>query len=307
MPDLKLDYGKKFYTFRNCENNMCIAENPLSKRKLEEYMEKSEQIAKEISEIGGTVTGSVVGAAIGTVIAGPLGAAGGAIAGGIIEKVFRWAGEEISERLLSKRENMRVKTVLDQAQEKIEKNFSDNKMLRDDKFFNEGIDDRSTAEEILEGTLLVAQKEYEEKKLIYLANLYANIAFDKTINCQMADRLLKIVSELTYRQLMILKVIGFFQTNPIAPARRTTAFNKISGLNNVSLASDIFDLYQRSVLFSNNAILDAAGINPSVLSIGGYGALLYNLMELANIPNDELTFEIITFLVDVKNVTPINI
>lgn len=261
-------------------------------------MKKREQITKQITEIGGTVTGSVVGAAIGTVIAGPLGAAGGAFAGGIIEKVFLWAGEEISERFLSKRENIRVKTVLEQAQEKIEKNFSDNKTLRDDDFFNEGIDDRSTAEEILEGMLLIAQKEYEEKKLIYLANLYANIAFDKTINGHMADRLLKIASEITYRQLVILKVIGFFQTNSKAPTRRTTSFNEISGLNNVSLASDIFDLYQRSVLLSNKAILDADGINPSAISVGGYGAHLYNLMELFNIPDDELSSETIAFLTE---------
>ena len=52
--------------------------------------------------------------------------------------------------------------------------------------------------------MLVAQKEYEERKLQYIANLYANIAFDDSISCEMADKLLKISSELTYRQLIIL-------------------------------------------------------------------------------------------------------
>ena len=45
-----------------------------------------------------------------------------------------------------------------------------NKKLRNDNFFK-NIDEYSSAEEILEGTLLVAQKEYEERKLQYIANL----------------------------------------------------------------------------------------------------------------------------------------
>lgn len=143
--------------------------------------------------------------------------------------------------------------------------------------------------------MLVAQKEYEERKIKYIANLYANIAFDENISREIADRLIKISSELTYRQLMILCAVGFVQISGV-PSKQDT-YGEVSGLNNVSIASDIFDLYRKSLIFSSNAILDAAGINPSTLSLGGYGALLYNLMELPRIPlTDKDCIDILIFL-----------
>lgn len=239
-------------------------------------MKKEERI-NTISEVSGSAAGAAVGAVIGSVVAGPVGAIGGAVTGNIIERIFSWAGNEISNRLLSKQEEKRITNVMDLAKKKIENNFADNKKLRDDDFF-EQVNDRSTAEEILEGTLLVAQKEYEERKLPYIANLYANIAFDKNISREMADTLIKISSDLTYRQLMILSAVGFSQITGIKG--KEEKYTEVRGLNNVSIASEIFDLYRKSLIFSSELILDAGGINPSKLILGGYGALIYNLMEL---------------------------
>jgi hypothetical protein len=42
-------------------------------------------------------------------------------------------------------------------------------------------DDRGVAREILEGVLLAAQKERQEKKVTLYGNLYANIAFDPVL------------------------------------------------------------------------------------------------------------------------------
>lgn len=112
------------------------------------------------------------------------------------------------------------------AKEKIKSNFEENKILRHDDFFSE-LDNRTSAEEILEGTLLVAQKEYEERKIKYIANLYANIAFDENISREIADRLIKISSELTYRQLMILCAVGFIQISGV-PSKQDT-YGEVSG------------------------------------------------------------------------------
>lgn len=243
-------------------------------------MENKEQI-NTISEISGSAVGAMVGSGIGNAVAGPLGAIAGSVAGNVIEKVFAWAGNEISMRLLSRQEEKRIVNVMDLAKKKIESNLAKDKKLRDDDFFDQ-ISDRSTAEEILEGTLLVAQKEYEERKLQYIANLYANIAFDEDISREIADRLIKVSSELTYRQLMIMSAVGFSQITGIKGKKE--AYKEVQGLNNVSIASETFDLYRKSLIFSSEAILDAGGINPSKLILGGYGALLYNLMELPRIP-----------------------
>lgn len=260
-------------------------------------MSKKEQI-NTISEMSGSAAGAAVGAGIGSAVAGPVGAIGGAVAGNIVEKIFSWAGSEISNRLLSRQEEKRITSVMDLAKKKIEKNFKDNKKLRDDDFFNE-VNDRSTAEEILEGTLIVTQKEYEERKLPYIANLYANIAFDKSISREMADTLIKVSSNLTYRQLMILSAVEFSQITGIEGKKES--YKEVRGLNNVSVASEIFDLYRKSLIFSSEVILDAGGINPSKLVLGGYGTLIYNLMELPKFPlPDQCMIDAMKFLGIVK-------
>lgn len=237
---------------------------------------KKEKIIDTATDVGSSAAGAATGAGIGVLVAGPVGAIGGAIAGTAIEKVIQVIGTEIKERCLSKSENRKIGTVYEKAKEKINDALKSGKKLREDDFFDASIDGRSSSEEILEGTLFAAQRESEEKKLPYLANLYANINFDKTIDRAMANQLIKVAEDLTYRQLVILYIIGAYQTHTIwAPERRKTAFRGISSYQNISIASEIFDLYRKSLLFSKDAMLDAAGINPSILEISGIGALLY--------------------------------
>lgn len=256
-------------------------------------MEDKKEILEEFAE---EAISEGVGAVIGELVAGPVGAVGGAVLGNATGKVFKKIAGEIRERYLSKNENKRINSVISGAEEKIKNNLKSGKELRTDNFFAENYSKRSTAEEILEGILLVAQREYEERKLPYLSNLYANIAFDKAVNRSMANQLLKISSDITFRQIIIIRIIGLFQTSGVADTRIKQAYKNLSGYNVISVASEIYDLYQRSIVFSEEAILDAIGINPSKLTLGGYGAMLYNLMELHAMPLDENAIDIIKFL-----------
>ena len=261
--------------------------------------EEKNTIVDSLTDIGGSVAGALAGAGIGAVIAGPVGIAGGAIAGTAIEKIFQRIGKEIQEKVLSKAESRKVGTVYSCAREKIESNLNSGKTLRSDDFFLKKINDRSSSEEILEGTIFAAQREHEEKKLPYLANLYANINFDSTINRQMANQLIKVASDITYRQLVILYIIGAYQSHPqLVPKRRDTMFNGIRGYEKISIASEIYDLYRRSLVFSKNVILDTSGFTPSLLEISGNGALIYNLMELSTMHFDKIADEIVDFLSD---------
>ena len=250
------------------------------------------------TKYGGTAIGATVGAGVGSVVAGPLGTAGGALAGAVIENIIQWAGNEIKERCLSRSEARKVGSVYEKAKEKIEEKLSAGEKLRTDGFIEGEVDGRSPSEEILEGTLFAAQRENEEKKLPYLANLYANINFDATVDRNMANQLIRIASDLTYRQLAIMRVIGAYQTGNLqgGPQLRNTPYKVINGYDNVSIASEVYDLYRRSLVFSQSVIFDAAGINPSKLQISGIGALLYNLMDLPHMPYDDLTERIIKFL-----------
>ena len=259
---------------------------------------KSEKIVDYVTEYSGNVIGTLAGAGIGAAVAGPPGVIGGALAGKTIEKLFEVIGNEIREKCLSK--NERIGEVCLLAQKKIQDNLEKGHLLRDDSFY-EGTDvDRSSAEEILEGTIFAAQRENEEKKLLYLANLYANINFDKIISRSMANQLIKIASDITYRQVIIMAIIGKYQLGIVSePKLRTTDFAGLKGYENVSIAAEIYDLYRRNLIFSKNAIIDSVGFTPSLLTVGGIGALLYNLMELSSVSlDDEIAKSIITMLSD---------
>lgn len=266
---------------------------------------KKEAIIDAVTDFAGPAIGATAGFGIGLVFAGPAGAAVGSLAGTAIEKAIEWAGNEIKERRLSTAENRKIGSVASAAVLKIDQNLKAGMTFRKDDFFEEKIGDRSSAEEILEGTLLAAQRENEEKKLPYLANLYANINFTEAVNRPMANQLLKFASDITYRQLVILSVIGKCNYGMVELSLRTKPFRGFSDYHDMSIAADIFDLYRRSLLISSSAILDAASFTPSLLVIQGMGELLFRYMELDALSSDDISDSVITFLVnDSEQETP---
>lgn len=150
-------------------------------RKNQQNKKSETAIVDAVVDLGGSVGGALAGAAIGTAVAGPVGTALGAVTGTAIEGAFRTLGKEIKERVFSKKEDQRIGAVFSLAAQKIRDNISSGKSLREDAFFSYN-DGTSPADEILEATIIAAQREYEEKKLPYMANLYANIAFDQSIS-----------------------------------------------------------------------------------------------------------------------------
>jgi hypothetical protein len=66
----------------------------------------------------------------------------------------------------------------------------------------------SDAEELLEGVLLHAGNAYEERKVPYLGNIFASVAFRSDISPQYAHFLADLAERLTYRQLV---AIAFFR------------------------------------------------------------------------------------------------
>ena len=77
---------------------------------------------------------------------------------------------------------------------------------RTDAFFD-GVP-MSTSEELLEGVLIQAADAYEERKIPFIARLYASILFDEEISAQYAHFLLRVAERLTYRQLALLALLA---------------------------------------------------------------------------------------------------
>jgi len=258
--------------------------------------EKKEKAIDTVAELGGSAAGAAVGAAIGTAVAGPLGAVGGALAGTVLEKSFQLVGTEIKKRMFSPREEQRIGAVYTYANQKINSNLVSGRMIRTDSFFEAIGEERTTNEEILEGVLLAAQKEYEEKKLKYLGNLYANLPFNEDVDSRMANMLIKIASELTYRQYVVLYVVHMFQNPAYDTVVKKEPYESLSGFKTMTIATEVFDLYRRTLIHSSEALLDAAAINPSKLNLVGYGSLMFELMELDEIKGDPICAEIVEFM-----------
>lgn len=265
-------------------------------------------IIDNISEYAGSTAGAVAGGLIGAAIGGPGGAAAGSVAATAIEHMFQNMGSEIKKRTLAPLEEQRVGTVYAKAKELIEEKIAQGKAPRNDNFFDKDSSSRPASEELLEGTLLAAQREHEEKKTVYLARLYANILFSPEISRPTANHLIKLAEQLTYRQIAILNNIAAMQfartlNPPINPLKKS-AYESVSGTENVAIAAEIFELYRMSILGSSQVILDAGGINPSTLTVVGYGAHLYNLMDLGSMEPDpeliEIQASIMLFLIGAK-------
>lgn len=265
-------------------------------------------IIDNAAEYTGNATGAVVGGIVGGIIGGAEGAVAGSLASTTIEHLFRKMSSELKNRTLAPLEEQRVGSAYAKAKDIIKKRIAQGDTPRNDNFFNATSKNRSASEELLEGTLLAAQREHEEKKTVYLARLYANILFTPEISKSMANHLIKLAEQLTYRQIVILNNIAMMQyaraMNPSINLLKKEAYESVSGSENVAIASEIFEMYRMSLLGSPNAILDSAGINPSTLTVIGYGAHLFNLMDLDSLEPDpeliEIQAQIMMFLTDAQ-------
>jgi hypothetical protein len=239
---------------------------------------------------------STTGVVVGTAIAGPVGGiAGGITAAGIEVMIRKFVSkhlpkEEDIHRNLSINEEQRLKKVLSQFNTKMIQNLSvgSGKTLRQDDFFSSSINERSAAEEIFEGVLYAAEREYEEKKVKYEGNLSANIVFDSRIDRASANFLLGLAQRLSYRQLCILALLTQHERFHL----RDTSYRMIERFNDMGLLAilqDIFDMYSESLLFvDGEALVSAFDIIPAQMRAVGTIGELYSLMSLEEIGQPDI-------------------
>ena len=170
--------------------------------------ERVRRLLNSGAEFLGGSAGGAASVAIGFLVAGPAGAALGGAASVAISMALRRVGADVTDRLLSPREQSRIGFVLAVATEKIHSRIEQGETLRADGFFEPKHGARSDAEEVAESVLLKSQREPEEKKLPYMANLLTHIAFDSTTSVHIAHQLIRSAEQLTYRQLCILGLVS---------------------------------------------------------------------------------------------------
>lgn len=240
---------------------------------------------KQLIEDGANISGAAAGAAIG-LIGGPVGVVVGAASGSVIASVLSRVGSEIQKRVTGPREHIRIGAVTGYAGAAIARRLNAGEQLRSDDFFDNSDNSPNKAEEILEGILLKARDSYQEKKLFYLGELYASIAFDHTISVDYANMLIAIAGELTYNQYVLL-AIGY--DNP-SPRLKQEAYNSAGGATltlsktTVNMLTELFRLSQSDLVSDGSVWLGATYITPSAYKTDGAGNALVQMMKLDQIP-----------------------
>lgn len=151
----------------------------------------------------GSVAGGVAGAAVGQASDPATGAAVGAMLG----RVLQSTGGMLVRRHLEERQEFRVGDALQVAGQRIQERLGAGATPRED-WFDEVPGGRSDAKELLEGVLLRAAETYQERKIPYLGNLYAGLAFAPEIAPDYGHLLLTVASRLTYRQLVLMASVA---------------------------------------------------------------------------------------------------
>ena len=249
----------------------------------EEDIEK----AKSLISTGAEIAGAAVGGAIGFFAAGPAGAAGAGTLGVIVAKAGAKLLGDVADRAMSAREKVRVGAAAAVAFNKIEKFSQLGNEPRKDGFFESEEGKRSNAEEILEGTLRRAREEYEEKKILFLGNFYANMVYSPGVSTEEANYYLRLFDSLTYRQLCIMSLIVMKPQYPDFQNLRKHDYrtrNANMQASTVALLQEIYALYNLGLVCVRSAAGDGYvsllawhDIIPSGLEFTGLGERFYKL------------------------------
>jgi hypothetical protein len=268
------------------------------------------QKLRDLVGAGADIVGNAVaGSAIGFMTGGPPGAVAGAITGTLAPlavNTLRLIGIDVSNRLLSPREQTRIGAVLSLAAVGIQERLAAGHQIRDDVNTNR-------FGELLEGSLLAARNAYEEKKIPLLANLLESSVFP---GFHMSDLLAALImsERLSYRQLLTLAVIGqncesggFDNLYSLRTERVPRIVVIGISESERGIMSELLYLYQVGLLAQKFEHGDRTGIIRSVqdiipadLFLSYLGLVLYRGLKLDLVAREEIR-EIVSILIQPKN------
>jgi hypothetical protein len=208
------------------------------------------------------------------------------MAGVAISKSLVAAGEEICDRILSPREKARVGAALAVSATRTQERLEAGDQVREDEFIRDGTD-RPPIEQVTEGLLLAAQRAYDEKKVPFIGRLSANLNFRPDLDIQSASVLVRLADQLSYQQLCLLRLC--YENVSGRPLQGGKATDKVKSPAHAALLSDFLELERAGFIYMNgNAVLGLTDIDPPNARLQLFGAHLYELMELDQIPTDDI-------------------
>ena len=243
----------------------------------------SNEKLKSFLKKGAEITGGIVGNAIG-VIGGPI----GSIAGGGLGVLSAQLIQEIIERSFSNRQQIRIAATSTFIFNGIKTRLDNGETIRNDNFFERSIYDRSSAEELFEGTLLRCANQFQEKKILHISKIFEETVFCATISPETANQLLELANSLTYRKLSLISFYGRRDSdiNDVVLMRDPYVWYPHISLttNEKMLTQDLYELINSDLLVNNNiAMFSNKDILPDKITLSKTGLDLFIIMELQEI------------------------
>jgi hypothetical protein len=212
----------------------------------------------------------------------------------IVTGALRKGALDLMHRQLSRREQLRSGAVAVLAAQRVQKMINLGEELRHDGFFDSEPGNRSLAEEIVEGVLIAAQREHEELKLPYLANMLANIAFEAMVHRAEANLLLRMGNAMSYRQLCLIALVhkkdqfpGIWQDRMSDKPTEWVTFEQ--SFEFIGLLKELGEPFDSDVLHQPVvAIPMEPAISMRIAELGNWGEVLYEAMGLEEIPTKHL-------------------
>ena len=241
---------------------------------------------KEYLKSGNEVTGATIGGFIGA-LGGPVGSIIGGAAGVLISKTLN----ELMERFLSHNEQSRVISSAEHSINIIKKRIDAGDKIREDDFFDT-TNNRSKAEEIFEGTLIKSKNQYQEKKIPYISNIFANSVFSEKIKSEDINQILDTTEKFTYRKICVIKFckdnidIGF---SSIRDSDYRDNYDLDQSFELPLLLQDFMDLYNLGIISRSDGttMLDISDVHPKIMSLTSIGQIYFELLGAQDIPPDD--------------------
>ena len=266
------------------EHLPAVADEAAQARSLLRLMNKGLQVAEP------SISGAV-GAAIG-LFGGPPGAVLGGFVGGAFSTAVKKLASEMGKRFMGPREEARVGVVCALGAAEIVERINAGDKLREDGFFEEGEAGRSDAEEVWESLLSKCQRDAAERKLPYMAHLFASLAFEESVGLDMAHLCISEAERLSYRQLCILKIFAAEDSLDLRSEnyRREVDDGSPFPRELYLILHESFDLYRRELIVPEgfSDALSVFHIKPEAMGTQGLGMDIYELMQLSRIPDDDV-------------------
>ena len=176
----------------------------------------------------------------------------------IVREVFR----QVINPLTTRGESKRLYQWGKQAAEGIVQRLNAGEEFRTDGFFNETPTNRSNFGEVVESTLKKVMDITEEPKIFFLANVTKNIHFDEDLDMNTYRQILKVLDELSYRQLCIIKMCKNADNIDVESLGNTKTTTKLG-----SILGDFFELRDKGFIDPNSPIMGKI----DKLYVGSYG------------------------------------